>query len=238
MMKKISHLFLITLFLLPLPSGAQRQRKIQYTNDTVVCVDTLEDIGHLNFFTWSAKQILDALAQGEFLKEKEWKVIEMNPELVLHIKTAADLGLKISESLCPGDTKSQSHGTYGYDDEVDAARHFIMSAYLSLKVGEEKARSFMAAHEDSQYDKTNLMDYYNNQQGFYFGQTLAKKYKDFQLDGPRTKYGTVSRSTDFFITDIKAEILRRHRLKKGNASDLIVLTSGPSVCAQAKYPNF
>lgn len=237
-MKNLSLLFLISTLLLPLKSYAQKQRQIRYSNNTVVCVDELENIGHLNFFTWSAKQILDALARTEFLKEKEWKAIEMNPELALHIKTAADLGMKISESLCPLNTKSQSYGTYGSDDEVDAARHFIMSAYLSFKVGKVKARKFMAAHEDSQYENANLMDYYNNEQGFNFGQALVKKYEDLKLNSPRTKYGSVSRNTDFFIDDVKAEILKRHLSIKGNSTDFIVLTSGPSVCAQTKYPNF
>lgn len=222
-------LLLLIFTLLPLTALAQKQKQIRYSNNTVVCVDELDNIGHLTFFTWSAKQILDALAQGEFLKEKEWKTIEMNPELALHIKKAADLGLQLSESLCPHNPKSQSNGVYGSDDEVDAARHFIMSAYLSFKVGKEKARKFMAAHEDSQYENANLMDYYNNEQGFNFGQSLVKKYEELKIRGGGTKY---------FIDDIKAEITKRHSLNRGNASDFIVLTSGPSVCAQKKYPNF
>lgn len=224
--------------MIPLKSFAQKQRQIRYSNNTVVCVEELDNIGHLNFFTWSAKQILDALAQGELLKEKEWKTIEQNPELALHIKKAADLGLQLSESLCPINNKSQSNGVYGSDDEVDAARHFIMSAYLSLKVGKEKAKKFMAAHEDSQYENSNLMDYYNNEQGFNFGQTLAKKYRELKLDLPRPMRGGVSRNTDFIIDDLKAEIFRRHRAGRGTATDFMVLTSGPSTCAQTKYPNF
>lgn len=213
---------------------AQKQREIRYSNNEVVCVDELENIGHLNFFTWSAKQILDGLARSEFLKEKEWKAIEMNPELALHIKAAADLGIQISESLCPINPKSQSYGSYGNDDEVDAARHFIMSAYLSFKVGKKKAKSFMAAHEDSEYEKTNLMDYYNNEQGFNFGESLIKKYDELKIHDARNR----PVRTKYFIEDIKAEIVRRHRVNRGTSTDFMVLTSGPSVCAQTKYPNF
>lgn len=224
-----SILLLSSILLLPLNSFAQKQREIRYSNNTVVCIEELENIGHLNFFTWSAKQILDALARSEFLKEKEWKAIEKNPELVLHLKKAADLGLKLSESLCPVNPKSTASGVYGSDDEVDAARHFIMSAYLSLKVGKDKAKKFMVAHEDSSYENANLMDYYNNELGFNFGQSLARKYEKLEIRGNTTKY---------FIDDIKAEITRRQNMKRGDKSDFIVIASGPSVCAKTKYPNF
>lgn len=229
---KVSVLILCLCYTLlqPLQSYAQnKQKQLKYNNQQVVCVDDVENIGHLNFFTWSAKQILDALAQSEFLKEREWKAIESNPELVLHIKKAADLGLEISKAVCPFDPKSHSNGVYESDDEVDAARHFVMSAYLSFKVGKEKARRFMASHEDNEYANANMMDYYNNELGFNFGESLVKKYEKLELRGSNTKY---------FIDDIKAEILRRHQLPKGNNTDFMVLTSGPSTCAQKKYPNF
>lgn len=213
---------------LTLPSYAQKQKQLRYNNQQVVCVDDVENIGYLNFFTWSAKQILDALAQGEMLKEREWKAIETNPELVLHIKKAADLGLEISQSLCPEDPKIQSNGVYGSDDEVDAARHFVMSAFLAFKVGKEKARRFMATHEDNEYQNSNMMDYYNNELGFNFGASLVEKYKKMEISG----------STKYFVDDIKAEILRRHKLPRGNKTDFMVLKSGPSTCANTKYPNF
>lgn len=221
-------LILVTIFLSK-ASFAQKQRELKYNNQTVVCVEDVENIGYLNFFTWSAKQILDALAQGEFLKEREWKTIEGNPELVLHIKKAADLGLKISESLCPPDPNSRATGVYSSDDEVDAARHFIMSSYLAFKVGKDKARKFMSSHEDAEYANSNMMDYYNNELGFNFGASLVQKYE---------KLGMGSGSTKYFIEDIKAEILRRHKLPRGNTTDFMVLASGPSVCSQSKYPNF
>ena len=208
---------------------AHSERYLKYSNDTTICVEELENIGHLNFFTWSGKQILDFLARSEMLKEKEWKAIEMNPELVLHIKTAADLGLEISEGLCPLDPTSHSTGVYSSDDEVDAICHFVMSAYLAFKVGKEEARTFMAAHEDSEFESTNMMDYYNNELGFNFGESLVKKYKNLRIWDRPTKY---------FIEDIKLEIQKRHQLKRGNPVDFIVLKSGPSVCAQTKYPNF
>jgi len=147
----------------------------------------------------------------------------------LHIKKAADLGLQISESLCPPDPNSHATGVYSSDDEVDAARHFIMSSYLAFKVGKEKARKFMATHEDAEYANSNMMDYYNNELGFNFGESLVKKYQKLGISGGSTKY---------FIDDIKAEILRRHQLPKGNSTDFIVLASGPSTCSKTKYPNF
>lgn len=185
-------------------------------------------MGHLNFFTWSVKEVLDFLAKDELMKEKEWKVIESNPELAMHIKSAADLGLKISESFCPYDPKASSDGVYGSDDEVDSIRHFVMSAYLSFQLGKEKARKFMSAHENSEYENANMMDYYNNELGFNFGESLIEKYKKMGL----------RRSAAFFIEDVKREIKKKHELARGDHLDFMVIKSGPSTCAKKKYPNF
>lgn len=204
------------------------ERQIKYKNGKVICVEEAYQMGHLNFFTWSVKEVLDFLAKDELLKEKEWKVIEENPELAVHLKTAADLGLEISEKFCPYDQTSVSDGVYGSDDEVDSIRHFVMSSYLSFKLGKEKARKFMSAHEDSQYENSNMMDYYNNELGFNFGESLTKKYQNLRLRP----------SIQYFIEDIKREIQAKHDLPRGNTLDFMVIKSGPSICAKRKYPNF
>lgn len=218
----------LVLLILSIQLSHGQERYIKYKNGTVVCVDEAYQMGHLNFFTWSMKEILDFLAKDEFLKEKEWKVIEQNPELAMHLKTAADLGLKISEQFCPYDQKSTSDGVYGSDDEVDSIRHFVMSSYLSFQLGKAKARKFMSAHENSEYENSNMMDYYNNELGFNFGESLIKKYQSMGM----------RRSVQFFMEDVKLEIKRKHELPRGNTLDFMVIKSGPSTCAKRKYPNF
>lgn len=197
--------------------------------ETTACVEEVNQMGHLNFFTWSAKQIVDALAGSEFLKEKEWKTVELNPRLALYIKEAADLGLELSEKVCPFDRSIPSNGTYSVDDEVDAVRHFVMSSYLAWKAGPQPARTFMAAHEDSLFANDNMMDYYNNNLGLEFGERFRRKQETQSL---------VLNPLPAFLTEIKAEIQRKFSLPRGSNQDFLILTSGPSPCARRKYPNF
>lgn len=225
---KRKYFYLLLTFLSVLHPGFT-QRTVTYNNETTICVDEVSDLGHLNFFTWSAKQILDALAGSEFLKEKEWKTVELNPRLVLYIKEAADLGLEISESFCPLDPNSTSNGTYGVNDEVDSIRHFVMSSYLSWKAGPDAARKFMAAHEDSLFANDNMMDYYNNDLGFQFGEAQRRKYANRSM---------MENNLPEFLSDLRSEIQRKHNLPRGNSQDFLILTSGPSTCAKRKYPNF
>jgi hypothetical protein len=127
------------MLLLSFPQPGFTERVLEYDNDTTVCVEQVNQLGYLNFFTWSAKQILDGLAGSEFLKESEWKSVELNPRLALYIKEAADLGLELSQNICPYDPNSTSNNSYEVDDEVDAIRHFVMSSYLTWKAGPRAA---------------------------------------------------------------------------------------------------
>ncbi len=198
---------------------------------TADCIQETGQQEHLNFFTWSAKQILDALAQSELLKEKEWKTVELNPQLALHIKQAADHGLEISQSVCPFDRNSTSYNTYEVDDEADAVRHFVMSSYLAWRVGPQVARTYMAAHEDGLFKNDNMMDYYNNNLGFEFGEGFRRRLQNQSLS-------LVLNPLPTFMTEIKSEIQRKFTLPRGNKQDFLVLKSGPSTCARRKYPNF
>lgn len=216
--------FLFASFLLATPAWGNPPLTIELPNNSEVCVDDVTNLGHLNFFTWSAKQILDALAQGEFLREREWKTIEDHPQLALYIKDAADLGIDLSEELCPMDPGGGS-GIYGSDDEVDALRHFIMSAYLAWRVGPDPARSFMAAHEDALFENSNMMDYYNNDLGFRFGTEFRNR-------------PLIQRTSGNFRRRLTEEIQRKFSLHRGHREDFLVLATGPSRCAQRKYPNF
>lgn len=226
-MAQVRKLYLPLLFLLAFPLAGKTDPGVD--PETRACLEEVNQLGHLNFFTWSAKQILDKLAQSEFLKESEWRTIEMNPALAFNIKRAADLGLEISEGMCPFVQGSPSNGTYGVDDEVDSIRHFVMSAYLAWKVGPHPARMFMAAHEDSQFERDNIMDYYNNNLGFEFGERLRSSYRAGTL---------VEDNQARFINDVKNEVRRKFALPRGDDQDFLVLTSGPSPCARRKYPNF
>ena len=218
----------IILFLI-FPSSGYPERVIEYNNGASICVEEVNGLGHLNFFTWSAKQIVDALAGSEFLRDSEWRSVELNPRLAIYVKEAADLGLELSESICPLDPDSTSNGTHGVDDEVDAIRHFVMSSYLTWKAGPQAARTFMAAHEGSMFANDNMMDYYNNDLGFQFGEAQRRKYAGGSL---------LENTLPSFLADIRAEISRKHNLARGNRQDFLVLTSGPSTCARRKYPNF
>jgi hypothetical protein len=224
---KWSFILLLTFFL-AIPSAGAREKTLTY-HDTSICIQDVHDMGYLNFFTWSAKEILDALAGSEFLDEREWKTIQTNPKLTLFIKPAADLGLEISKSICPVDPDHKDRGIYEVDDEVDAVRHFVMSSYLTWKAGPLAARTFMAAHEDNMFASDNMMDYYNNNLGFEFGEKFRQKHLGDSF---------ATNSLPDFIAEIKKEIRRKHALEKGNPQDFLVLKTGPSVCARKKYPNF
>lgn len=220
--------FFTILLCLSLPLwGAERT--VTYENDNTICIQDVQDIGYLGFFAWSGKQILDALAGNEFLTEREWRTIEMNPRLALFIKEAADLAQDISRQMCPFDPDSTSLAAYEVDDEVDAIRHFVMSSYLTWKAGPEAARYFMSSHEDHLFANDNLMDYYNNDLGFQFGERFRQRHQNDSL---------ISNPLPTFIADIKAEVRRKHALPRGDHEDFIILKSGPSSCARRKYPNF
>lgn len=222
-MVKKSFLAIILVLFFP-QSGFSRDVDEQ----TADCIQENNQQSYLNFFTWSAKQILDGLAGSEFMKEKEWKTIELNPRLALYIKEAADLGLEISQNVCPLDPNRTSIGTYEVDDEVDAIRHFVMSSYLAWKVGPQPARRFMAAHEDSLFASDNVMDYYNNNLGFEFGDRFRRSEQNQMVMNPLPD----------FLREIRKEIQRKLTLPRGNSQDFVVLTTGPSICAKRKYPNF
>jgi hypothetical protein len=61
------------------------------------------------------------------------------------------------------------------DDRADAFRHFVWSALVTNKIGVEKAREYLTAHED--YPNNNYeaksMDLFNNEQGIKF----SREYK-------------------------------------------------------------
>ncbi len=226
-MTRLRKSFLAIMLLLFFPQTGKSDPVLD--EETSACVEEVNQMGHLNFFTWSAKQILDALAGSEFLKEKEWKTVELNPRLALYIKEAADLGLEISEGLCPFDPTIMSNTSHAVDDEVDAIRHFVMSSYLAWKVGPQPARRFMAAHEDSLFENDNMMDYYNNNLGFEFGAGFRRRQESQSL---------LVNPLPTFLTEIRSEIRRKFELPRGDDLDFIVLKSGPSTCARRKYPNF
>lgn len=128
----------LLIFLLSFNLYASRDHQKSYSvNNDIICIEDLRFIGHLSFFTWSMKSVLAKLAGSEFLNEKEWKVTEQNPQLCVKLKSAADFAIKNSESFCKEDLTLLKDGVYGYADEVDAVRHFSMSAYLALTINEK-----------------------------------------------------------------------------------------------------
>jgi hypothetical protein len=227
MVRMLRPIFILIVFLSFPLSGAART--LSYHNDSTICIQDVQDIGYLGFFAWTSKQVVDALVGNEFMTEREWRTIEMNPRLALFIKEAADLGYEISKGMCPYAIDTTSTGTYEVDDEVDAVRHFVMSSYLAWKAGPQAARTFMASHEDNMFANDNMMDYYNNNLGFEFGESFRRRHQNDSL---------VSNPLPAFLSEIRAEIRRKHNLPRGNHQDFLVLTSGPSECARRKYPNF
>ena len=97
-------IMLIFTFLIP---SYGRVKPVQVNEGTIICVYDTSELEYLNFFTWASKNVLDAVARSEFLKEAEWKIIEKNPELLVHLKQAAKFAIKFSQKLCP-ETKQTS----------------------------------------------------------------------------------------------------------------------------------
>lgn len=69
-------------------------KPVKINEETIICVYDTSQLDYLNFFTWVSKNVLDTLARAEFLKEAEWKIIEKNPELLVHLKQAAKFAIK------------------------------------------------------------------------------------------------------------------------------------------------
>jgi len=78
----------------------------------------------------------------------------------------------------------QVFGKAGRNDESDAFRHFVWASLLTQKLGEEKARFFLEAHEQEplQPKQEFEMDTANNNAGVDFVKGLKKDDPPLELD--------------------------------------------------------
>jgi len=102
------------------------------------------------------------------------------------------------------------------NDESDAFRHFVWAGLLVTNLNEERAKLFLAAHEQDPTAKKNEseMDSRNNQQGFEFASQRKKSNITTELD------------------DLEKEALNRLRQKK-----LIVLEPSGKKVPSGYYSN-
>lgn len=85
------------------------------------------------------------------------------PGAVEVLRSSTCHALSLSYSLCGvGTTNKEQQRTF--DEEADAIRHFLFSAYLACSRGEDFARSYLITHEGSPegWGEATNMDLYNN----------------------------------------------------------------------------
>ncbi|MCB0407153.1 MAG: hypothetical protein KDD34_03050 [Bdellovibrionales bacterium] len=72
----------------------------------------------------------------------------------------------------------------GKDDESDAFRHFVWSALVTKELGEDKAKTFLKAHEEDSTQEKNQkeMDTQNNKQGLMFVMEKVKNRQEVEID--------------------------------------------------------
>ncbi|MGB0453965.1 MAG: DUF6973 domain-containing protein [Bacteriovoracaceae bacterium] len=120
----------------------------------------------------------------DLLKTYDKKVRITDAELDLILKHPYDAykmyktsrkAINLMQKRYPGDPAQ--------DNEADAFRHFIWSAYSAKEIGVERAKEFLDAHEQtSKRTKESIdMDYHNNSLGLKAGEKL-KESANFDQD--------------------------------------------------------
>ena len=102
------------------------------------------------------------------LTPSELKLAEANPKdavIVFIQKTYAEM------------SSNKNFPTQKINDEGDAFRHFMWAGLLTKELGEEKAKSFLDAHEDNrlQPPEEKAMDFANNRAGILAAIRLLKE---------------------------------------------------------------
>lgn len=116
------------------------------------------------------------------LTEAEAKLIFKHPYSAFKMLLTSRIAKDLTRQRYPGDPAQ--------DNEADAFRHFIWSAYSAKEVGLKMAKKFLDAHEETS-DRTRFsieMDYHNNSLGLAVGDRLKESenfkeeiVKEFEL---------------------------------------------------------
>ena len=146
-------------------------------------------------------------------KRLDIKFAKNNPEDLLMIKNTFCRGIALARAVCTYKDADTIEDSAGIDDEPDALRHFIISAFMTCNRGEKYAGQIMTAHEGSPpWQKDSQMDVHNNFVGI-----------DWASD-PKTSHCKIFREVDVVKAALKA-------LAEGK---LVVLSKGKSSCADGK----
>jgi len=146
-----------------------------------------------------------------------------HPNYILKTKSILELSEDLSKKICRVEDEPRH-----IDDEVDAIRHFIGAALLSIYTNPHFAKDLLSAQEMRQVglNPDNYMDLKNNELGIAFS------------------------LNSFFIKEVNSndmsenskviyEILKEEALKRIETGELVALKSGQSFCANPLlYPNF
>ena len=148
------------------------------------------------------------------LTPAELDSISRQPGRIVYLLEARKLGYTLTERYC-GESRD--------DDESDAFRHFVASAFLATKMGHAEAVLYLAGHEQFPekivQEPREHMDLFNNNQGAIFGARLRQEQK-WPLEDT--------------IGKIVTEAFRKLRVGR-----LKVIKKGSSKCANPEtYPSF
>lgn len=84
-----------------------------------------------------------------------------NPEDLLMIKGAFCLGAALAGGICGNEKKGGKKN--GVDNEIDAIRHYVISAIMACNRSQNYAAQIMTAHEGNPpWDPDSQMDIHNN----------------------------------------------------------------------------
>lgn len=176
--------------------------------------ETLETIEKedLNLIQEQIEKVLDIAAKGKATKPM-LNHFTNNLDQLLPFKRATSFANDLSREICD---IAQS-APRNVNDEVDAVRHFVWSAKLSLTIGEQQALMIQSMQEDRDENLTqaSIMDLYNNELGLDFARKLIPQLSSIH---PRKK--------EQFIKDQMEQKIQEHLKRK----DFHVIKSTDSKC--------
>lgn len=121
---------------------------------------------------------------------------------------ASKKATKLSRKICQVNKNEPRHT----DDEVDAARHFIWTAYLALKLKEKMVLEIQSMQENrsEELEQDNLMDLYNNELGLEFVRNISNTDPNIELKITEQVNHHLS-NDDFYIIQSKVSKCQKLR---------------------------
>lgn len=132
--------------------------------DSFMCPQECKDLCKI----YIPNYIVDELTFSYSLQQAEKNLIAKYP------KDALSVFLAKREAV---DSTKRIFKRNGHNDESDAFRHFMWSGIVTQKIGEDRAKLFLEAHEQdpNQPAAEGKMDSYNNGQGMNEAKRLQKE---------------------------------------------------------------